>query len=67
MAFPIQRLWRVRQHEAFRRLVRERERCQKSFLGAWLGPGLFGLSGSSSCSSLFGSTNQRDKADPRSG
>jgi len=67
MALPIQRLWRLRQHEAFHRMVRERKRCQESFHGAWRGSGLFGLSGSSSLSGLCGSTNERDKTDPRAG
>jgi hypothetical protein len=62
MAFPIQRLWRLRQHEAFRCMVRERKMCQEPFLGAWRGSGLFDLSG---LSRLCGSTNERDKTDPR--
>jgi hypothetical protein len=58
MAVPIPRLRRLRQHEAFRRMVRERKRWQEPFLGAWWGSGACGLVGQSR---LFGSTNERDK------
>jgi hypothetical protein len=58
MAFPIQRLWRLRQHEAFRRMVRERKRCQESFLGAWQGSGSVGSSGLFGFFGLSGSENE---------
>ena len=61
MAFPIQRLWRLRQHEAFRRMVRERKRCQESFLGAWRGAGLSGLSGLSGLFGFFGLSGSENK------
>ena len=45
-------------------MVRERNRFQESFRGAWRGAGLSGLSCLSGFSGLFGSTNVSDQPAP---
>jgi hypothetical protein len=53
---------------AIQTLAPEDEKVPEPFRGAWRGAGPSGLSGSSRLSGfsgLFGSTNERDKIDPR--